>query len=482
MERKWSLFFGLIGSVALAACGGAVAPDDGGAHGDGDAQLAGRCGDGEVGAGEQCDDGNDVAFDGCEPITCTFTCESDATCDDGEPCNGVESCNLETHACEAGDAPDDGDACTKPGIDDGVCRAGGCVDAGCGNGVVDGAEDCDDGNTVSGDGCENDCRFSCTRDEDCITPDVCDGTESCDLETHACVTTGPPDCDDGSPCTEDSCDPVEGCVHTLIDNDGDGHASTDLGECGDDCDDDDPSTYAGAPELCEVGTPVDNDCDPSTPNPTANLWFLDCDGDSYAAGPHVSMTSCAAPAPQGTCGWTTRIPVTGDPSTIDCNDARADMHPGQTMYFTSPHPCPGCSGNDRFASYDCNGTVNKQYASTPFNVSPTASCTPVLDSRATGGVACSGTGGWTAATEPACGFTGNYTSCVREPDECFPRSSLDDCRGYTPVCVGDTRFGGPCYCPPRTVCTPDCLPGTRGCLWRMLRCDRATSARTLGCR
>jgi cysteine-rich repeat protein len=33
----------------------------------------------------------------------------------------------------------------------------------CGNGSVEGGEDCDDGNDVDGDGCDSDCTWSCER-------------------------------------------------------------------------------------------------------------------------------------------------------------------------------------------------------------------------------------------------------------------------------------------------------------------------------
>jgi cysteine-rich repeat protein len=475
--------------VIIAGCGGGTAGEDAGAAEDARTDrdtgtAADTGGDGVVGSDEDCDDGNDVAFDGCEPDTCLFTCQSDSLCVDPNPCNGTETCSGTTHACEPGAPLDDGDACEVDGIDDGVCRTAICVSAGCGNSVLDGAEACDDGNTSSGDGCENDCTFTCTTDEDCATADVCDGSETCDVATHTCETTGPLDCDDESPCTSDSCHTVDGCVNALIDGDGDGHASTTLGACGDDCEDDDATSFAGAPELCEAAAPfIDNDCDPSTPNPSASLWYIDCVEDSFSTTTAASTMSCEVPAAQGGCGWTSRVPVTGDPSTVDCNDANASMFPGQTAYFTSPHACSGCSGDDRFASYDCNEVVNRQVASTPFNVSTTASCRV---SNLLGRLSCSGSDGWTSTTEPACGYTGTYTSCGGEPEEC--RSTPLDCdrRGYEPVCVGADRLpSDPCYCPrtfPPEACEPDCIPGERDCPWRYLRCARTTVSRTLGCR
>ena len=42
----------------------------------------------------------------------------------------------------------------------GLCTAGACQSPVCGDGKIEGTEECDDGNTVSGDGCEADCKLS----------------------------------------------------------------------------------------------------------------------------------------------------------------------------------------------------------------------------------------------------------------------------------------------------------------------------------
>jgi cysteine-rich repeat protein len=49
-------------------------------------------------------------------------------------------------------------ACSTPQLVKGVCAAGACIAPGCGNGVVESGEVCDDGNTVDGDGCSHDCE------------------------------------------------------------------------------------------------------------------------------------------------------------------------------------------------------------------------------------------------------------------------------------------------------------------------------------
>jgi cysteine-rich repeat protein len=94
------------------------------------------------------------------------------------------------------------------------------VDAGprCGNGAVEGTEECDDGNETPGDGCENDCTYSCHDAEDCHEAPVDDPCtiDSCDDVTRgrACghaIDEGA-GCDDGDACTTpDTCDAAGEC-------------------------------------------------------------------------------------------------------------------------------------------------------------------------------------------------------------------------------------------------------------------------------
>jgi cysteine-rich repeat protein len=111
------------------------------------------CGNGELELDtEECDDGNFDDGDGCD-ADCTYSCVEDAQCDDASVCTGQETCDLETHACVAGEplycaAPDD---CNLAECD----PVGGCyvvlIDAdgdGQASDELECGSDCDDGDAT----------------------------------------------------------------------------------------------------------------------------------------------------------------------------------------------------------------------------------------------------------------------------------------------------------------------------------------------
>ena len=86
----------------------------------------------------------------------------------------------------------------------------------CGNGVKGGDEQCDDGNTVNGDGCDNNCTFTAcgngilTAGEQCDDGNVANG-DGCDSNCTptGCgngIVTSPEQCDDGNVANGDGCD------------------------------------------------------------------------------------------------------------------------------------------------------------------------------------------------------------------------------------------------------------------------------------
>ncbi len=91
-----------------------------------------------------------------------------------------------------------------------------CQAAVCGNGIIEAGEQCDDGNTASGDCCSATCRFEAAGS---LCPDglFCNGEETCDGQ-GACQAGAPVDCGDGVNCTVDSCDEANDVCANTPDN------------------------------------------------------------------------------------------------------------------------------------------------------------------------------------------------------------------------------------------------------------------------
>lgn len=171
------------------------------------------------------------------------------TCDDGEYCNGLETCVDDE--CVSGDDPcDEDDQCDE---DNDVCQAP-CTNA----------EQCDDENLCTDNECvDGYCQTTAVVCAD--DGDFCNGDEICDPTTGSCASSGSPclageSCDEDSdacfvPCTTaDSCDDgvfcngVEECVEGRCEFGPAGCEGDDL------CDEDN--------DECTSPATGDDDCDP----------------------------------------------------------------------------------------------------------------------------------------------------------------------------------------------------------------------------
>jgi cysteine-rich repeat protein len=228
------------------------------------------CNDADICTDDTCDEGSDVCdnlFDPTNDPSCAFlVCgngqlDVGEQCDDGNTVSG-DCCSAACQLEAAGTACDDGLFCN----DGETCDGAGS----CGGGS---ATDCDDGIGCTVDSC-NETGDVCDHDPDDSTCDddlFCNGVESCDA-LQDCVPGAVVDCDDADICTDDSCNETDNlcdnvfdltngpeCLAQCTDDDGDGWF-IDGGDCGVvDCDDTDPATSPGAAEVCDDNR--DNDCD-----------------------------------------------------------------------------------------------------------------------------------------------------------------------------------------------------------------------------
>ena len=398
------------------------------------------CGDGvvEPEKGEGCDDGNRVSGDGCSAScqeekgwkctvgedgksTCENTCgngiieaERGEVCDDGNREDGdgcASNCQVET-----------GYYCTTEDVDGGT-RTSLCVARACGDGIVAGDEECDDGvdagtkRPVSGDGCSDRCRrepgYHCPATGGACALDVCGdgvvtGDERCDegagddggnhktpgclncqiQKGWECLTPGAACtqtavCGDGKLQGSEECDEgpdhtTAGCVECQIQNgwrcpDGAGSPCI-QGSCGDGildkgeaCDDGNSVAGDGCSPICEV-EPI-FECTGVTCRPTCGDGLTlkeageECDDGNLIAGDGCSPSckiekgfTCVSPDiprnPDGTPNWPDKItlPITyRDFLRYNGNysPAAPDGYVSQAIYDSLPDSCKGTNNGYR---------------------------------------------------------------------------------------------------------------------------------------
>ena len=235
--------------------------------------------------------------------------------------------------------PDDGDGFGVAG--DLPCTAGETV--GCDDNCWLGNEDQSD---VDGDGIGDLCEggpVECTTDAQCDDGDGCTWGDGCDLLSGTCLETEPYFCDDWELCTQDSCDPAQGCVFV------------DLGACDEDND--------GVPVI-PGGTPCSGDAVfPCTDNcPLPNPDQADFDGDgvgdtclldglaSWLAFGHATEDTALHGPMTGTPG------VRGGAIALDgagylVTPLTAEWFPEEAISFTGWVKCPAGGPNGAVMGY-----------------------------------------------------------------------------------------------------------------------------------
>ncbi|MBM4352265.1 MAG: hypothetical protein FJ109_00495 [Deltaproteobacteria bacterium] len=298
-----------------------VGCDDANSCTQGEACVQGKC---SGGAAVSCNDSNLCTDDGCDPaVGCTHKINQ-APCNDGNLCTINDHCHLAGCIGGEALPCNDGNACTTDSCDPkagcqfkaaaGACDDGNACTTGdhCGNGLcaVTGILPCDDGNPCTDDAC--DAKLGCVHlanmlpcedgtvctvgdvcankacvpglplncnDSNLCTDDSCDSKLGCLHANNAvpcndanlctpfdkckdgsCVGSGTVDCNDGNVCTNDSCDPVLGCLHAAnsVACD-DGNKCTTSDACAD-------KACKGGPALsCDDSNPcTDDSCNPAS--------------------------------------------------------------------------------------------------------------------------------------------------------------------------------------------------------------------------
>ena len=431
----------------VAACGNGVC--EGGETAGDCAVDCGWCGDGVCGYAEKaascpadcwtgCGDGLCQGYMGETKASCPVDCTSDK--DGDEVADEDDNC---PHMFNEGQEDLDGDGKGDPcDLDDD------------GDGDLD-ATDCAPGDALVSHLAQESCNGV---DDDC-SGEIDEGS-----------------CDDGNPCTEDTCDPETGCNHPPLDiacSDGDKCSLGDwcvVGACvagaDADCNDHDPCTNDSCIEgqcqsvlvLCDDGNPCTLDfCSPLTG--LCDVWpEPQCIGDCNKVGAQAACDDgniCTADLCQAVTGACRYVPlVCGDldPCTQDSCDSQAGC------VHAPKAGCVGCSVDG-----DCDD----------FNPCTQDGCSPnglCVHTSLPDGAPCAGGPGWfcdaaqctcTADCQgKLCGDDGCGGSCGECPTECGDGACEGDENCYTccfdcGLCCGDGEcqagFGEDC-----AVCAADC--------------------------
>ncbi|MCB9737641.1 MAG: hypothetical protein H6747_00060 [Deltaproteobacteria bacterium] len=434
----------------------------------------GTCGGIAIDVKSECDDENDCTSDECEAATgCVHNnVAKDTPCFDGNQCTADDICD--------GDGKCVGGVEVKciPTGDNANCQKGTCDPvAGCKFSTVQDGVTCSNGN-------------KCQTDQQCLAG-KCKGTPiagsvptsacvqvTCDPETAKITQANSPDgvscsddnpctntdtcakgvcagtpklCNDGNPCTLDTCDPATGvCKSEAIK---DGETCDDNNECtskdaciGGKCTGEDYTVS----KKCDDNNPCTNDgCAPQSGcfNPPKNGGVCE-DGDKCTTGDTCVTGKCTGKAKA--C----------DDSNPCTNDA-CDPVSGECKSTQFDGPCDDgnkCTSNDVCAAGKCEGKLSNCNDNNPCTDD---TCDTIIGCKNTpkfGGTPCDD--GLACTTNDKC----DGGQCVGK-NECVACSTDIECAKYDDgnICTGtmkcvDTPKGKVCDVDPKTVITCPAAP------------------------
>ncbi len=453
-----------------------------------------KCGDNICSPGESpkscavdccgsCGDGKCVGYEcGENPSTCPQDCQSpcgDKICEKGEnPQNCPEDCAWKScgnFICEPEDGgPTNCPTDCKPGCGNCICEKGEdfttCpVDCGyCGDGICStctaagenpltcGADckgeectlnapgACDDGNPCTTDSCTNNgmClhaqnKLPCDDGNACTVGDAC-GTGVCLSGT---VTLS---CDDDNPCTSDGCDASVGCKHGKIIGTAcdDGNACTQSDKCtGGAC-------VGGAALQCnDFNACTDDACDPIS-GCVHTFNSAPCEDGNACTKNDACLNGACAGGPPLNCD-------DGNPCTTDsCLPDQGCSHASADGLCNDQNPCTtdSCVPGKGCVNTTTVGACDDGNPCTAQDTCLNSICTPLKPFACDDGNPC---------TDDACdGKTG----------ACSHSASVGSCEDGNLCTLGDKCLDGVCLpgapnnCDDQNVCTDDsCTPATGQC-------------------
>jgi len=297
-----------------------------------------------------------------------------------------------------------------------VCITNVCVTSSCGDGFIDiaASEDCEDGNTASGDGCSS-CRFDCTVDGDCSDGNTCNGAETCDKTAPA-----KPVCKAGTAlAAAAACTLAAGgagkCSNNLCVAAGCGNGTADQGE---QCDDGNADDADGCTRDCKFSCAADADCndgDKCNGTETCTVATHKCTAGTIVACTNAGCAISGMCNPKtGACSYTDGD-KDGKSCNVDCNDADPAIFPGA-------FECKDAKDND------CNALTLDATA---------PSCECYVDSDKDGYAASTAN---SVTTSGACASAYTRTRPVNaDTIDCGPR--------FTSVNPAQTAYFSTAYCP-----------------------------------
>ena len=423
-----------------------------------------------------CDDGNPDTNDSCDPATgnCRHVvpsaCTNDLDCDDHNPCT-ADTC----------DAVGGGHVChNRPVAGTGI--------AGCDDGdACNGAETCVNGI------CQPGTPLSCPADDQFCTDDRCRGDRSpaeacvhepiagcCETVTPGDIASTEPVCDDGNPCTLDQCAADHTCTHAII-------AGCCLVDA--DCDDGNPCTS----DACKQGT-CTHDPDPAHEG-------QNCGPDACTVGAVCTSGSCSpgepldCPPDPDLCVNVFCDPVDGcvrqvQPncchSDLECDDHNActrDTCDGMVCdHAATDTRCQPCTSDANCASAPPSQCQAPEKCRNGVCVDVCHACTSDTECApivlGVGGQ-CAGKAcrGGACVTVPQPCDDGNPNTgdkCVLDANEqpqcshtCLNNKACDDgnaCNGTETCVAGACRPGTALGCDDGDICTDDSCNPTTGCV------------------